>query len=126
MEVELDGIETAEGKDAYKLKLTSKEGREFHVWSMQNGFLEIKVEGNPRRLDGKLHPVEVYYRDYRTVSEIQIPFVIETRSSHWSDGARIQGSSGAAREDHHRKGSRESKTRSFALPKAETTRASNR
>lgn len=35
--------------------------------------------GRRRILDGKYHPVEVYYRDYRPVSGLQIPFVLETR-----------------------------------------------
>jgi hypothetical protein len=30
-------------------------------------------------LDGVAHPVEIYYRDYRTVDGLQIPFVLETR-----------------------------------------------
>lgn len=76
--IELDGIESVEGQDAYKLKLTFKDGRELHLWVDAKSFLETKVDGTPRRLDGKLHPVEVYYRDYRTVSGLQIPFVIET------------------------------------------------
>ena len=42
-------------------------------------FLEVKMEGQPRRLDGTEHPVEVYYRDYRTVDGLQFPFVMETR-----------------------------------------------
>ena len=42
-------------------------------------YLEAKVEGQPRRLDGTYHPVEVCYRDYRPVNGLQIPFVLETR-----------------------------------------------
>jgi hypothetical protein len=41
--------------------------------------LETKIEGQPRRLDGTYHPVEVYYRDYRPVNGLQIPFVLETK-----------------------------------------------
>jgi hypothetical protein len=37
------------------------------------------VEGQPRRLDGVEHPVEIYYRDYRSVSGLQIPFELETQ-----------------------------------------------
>ena|ERR1700741_3763499 len=36
-------------------------------------------EGQPRRLDGTMHPVEVYYRNYHVVDGLQIPFVVETR-----------------------------------------------
>src|SRR5256885_11503101 len=32
----------------------------------------FRSEGRPRRLDGVYHPVEVYYRDYRPVSGLQI------------------------------------------------------
>jgi hypothetical protein len=50
-----------------------------HVWIDAHTFLEAKVEGLPRMLDGIYHPVEVYYRDYRSISGLQVPFVLETR-----------------------------------------------
>jgi len=78
-QVELDGIESVEGQDTYKLKLSLKDGRQLHVWIDARTFLEVKIEGQPRRLDGRLHPVEVYYRDYRKVSGLEIPFLLETR-----------------------------------------------
>jgi len=77
--VESDGTEKVEGRDTYKLKLTLKSGDVTHVWVDAQTFLEAKVEGQPRRLDGTYHPVEVYYRDYRNVNGLQIPFVLETR-----------------------------------------------
>ena len=77
--VELDGNEKVEGRDTYKLKVTLKSGEVIHVWVDAQTFLEAKVEGQPRRLDGTYHPVEVYYRDYRPVSGLQIPFLLETR-----------------------------------------------
>jgi hypothetical protein len=77
--VELEGTEKVEDRDAYKLKLTPKTGEPFHVWIDAKTFLEIKIEGQPRQLDGVLHPVEVYYRDYRAVSGLQVPFVLETK-----------------------------------------------
>ena len=77
--VELDGIEQVEERDAYKLKLTLKNGDVKHVWVDAQTFLEEKVEGQPRRLDGTDHPVEVYYRDYRAVNGLQVPFILETR-----------------------------------------------
>jgi hypothetical protein len=77
--IELDGVEKAEGRDTYKLKVTQKSGQSIHVWVDAQTFLETKVEGQPRRLDGTEHPVEVYYRDYRTVDGLRIPFVLETR-----------------------------------------------
>jgi len=77
--IELDGTERVEGRDTYKLKLTLKSGDITHVWVDAQTFLEAKIEGQPRRLDGTYHPVEVYYRDYRNVKGLEIPFVLETR-----------------------------------------------
>jgi hypothetical protein len=77
--IELDGVEKVEGRDTYKLKVIEKTGHTFHVWVDAETFLEAKIEGQPRRLDGTDHPVEVYYRDYRAVDGLRIPFVLETR-----------------------------------------------
>jgi len=77
--VELDGMEKVEDRDTYKIKLTMKNGTAIHVWIDAQTFLEAKMEGQPRRLDGADHPVEVYFRDYRAVNGLQIPFLLETR-----------------------------------------------
>ena len=77
--VELDGTEKVEGRDTYRLKITEKTGHTRHVWVDAKTFLEAKIEGEPRRLDGTEHPVEVYYRDYRTVDGLLFPFLLETR-----------------------------------------------
>ena len=77
--IELEGMDKVEDHDTYKLKLTLKDGRSIHAWIDARTFLETKMEGTPRRLDGKMHPVEIYYRDYRAVHGLQIPFVLETR-----------------------------------------------
>jgi hypothetical protein len=77
--VELDGTEKVEGHPTYKLKIIEKTGRTLHVWVDAETFLEAKVDGQPRVLDGTEHPVEVYYRDYRSVDNLKIPFVLETR-----------------------------------------------
>jgi len=77
--IELEGMEKVENRDAYKLRLTTKDGQAFHVWIDSRTFLEAKIEGQPRRLDGIEHPVEIYYRDYRPVNGLQIPYVLETK-----------------------------------------------
>jgi outer membrane lipoprotein-sorting protein len=77
--VELEGTEKVEGKDTYRLKVTFKNGQAQHVWVDAKTFLETKIEGTPRRLDGKYHPVEVYYRDYRSVNGLMMPYVLETK-----------------------------------------------
>jgi hypothetical protein len=77
--VELAGMEKVEDRDTYKLKMTMKDGNAMNVWIDAKTFLETKIEGQPRRLDGVYHPVEIYYRDYRPVDGLQIPFVLETK-----------------------------------------------
>lgn len=76
--IELVGTEEVEGRNTYKVELTTKDGNSKHVWIDTQTFLETKIEGQPRRLDGTYHPVEVYFRDYRQVSGVMIPFVVET------------------------------------------------
>src|ERR1700676_64971 len=93
--VELEGMEKVENHDTYNLKLTLKDGRAVHVWVDAQTFLETKIEGQPRRLDGKMHPVEVYYRDYRAVNGLQMPFVLETHVLAAGTGAA------ASREPHY-------------------------
>ncbi len=77
--VELAGMEKVENRDTYKLKLSMKNGQAIHVWIDAETFLEAKIEGQPRMLDGTYHPVEVYFRDYRPVSGLQVPFLLETK-----------------------------------------------
>ena len=77
--IEFVGTDKVEGHDAYKVKLTLKTGDSVNVWIDAQTFLESKIEGQPRRLDGVYHPVEVYFRDYRIVNGLQIPFVLETK-----------------------------------------------
>jgi hypothetical protein len=72
-------MDRVEGRDTYKLKLTLKGGEAMHVWIDAQTFLEAKMEGQPRRLDGTDHPVEVYLRDYRPVNGLEVPFLLETR-----------------------------------------------
>jgi len=76
--VELEGVEKVENHDAYKLKLTMKGGQVQHIWVDAETFLEVKVEGTPRRMDGKMRPVAIYLRDYKDVNGLMIPYVSET------------------------------------------------
>jgi hypothetical protein len=77
--IELAGVEKVDDRDNYKLKLTMKNGQSIHVWIDAQSFLETKIEGQPRRLDGVDHPVEIYYRDYRPVNGLVIPHLLETK-----------------------------------------------
>jgi outer membrane lipoprotein-sorting protein len=75
--VERDGVEMVDGQPAYKLKVTPKNGAVQHVWVDAKTFLDVKMDGFPRRMDGKMHPVYVYQRDFRDVQGVLIPFVVE-------------------------------------------------
>ncbi|HWW03788.1 outer membrane lipoprotein-sorting protein [Collimonas sp.] len=76
--VELQGMEQVEGHSAYKLKLTMKDHVERHLWIDAKSFLELKIDGEPRKLDGRMHNVAIYYRDYKTEGGLTLPYVLET------------------------------------------------
>ena len=76
--VELVGTEKVQDQSTYKLKVTLSGGQVRHVWVDARTFLEAKVEGSPRRLDGKPHNVEIYLREFKPEGGIVIPHVIET------------------------------------------------
>ena len=77
-QVELEKAEPVEGRDAYKLKLTMKGGKIRHVWIDAQSFLDVKVEGVQRRMDGRMRDVWIYQRDFRPVQGLMMPFLQET------------------------------------------------
>ncbi len=76
--VELAGTEAVEGHSAYKLKVTAKDGEGRTVWIDTKTFLDVKVEGVPRRMDGHVRHVWVYQRDFKPVQGLVMPHVYET------------------------------------------------
>ncbi len=76
--VELAGVEAVAGHPAYNLKLTLKGGEVQHIWIDAQSFLDVKVEGIQRRMDGTMRNVWVYQRDFRPVQGLMVPFVLET------------------------------------------------
>jgi hypothetical protein len=79
--VELVGSEKVEDQNTYKLKVTLRGGEVRHVWVDAKTFLEAKVEGLPRRLDGKPHNVEVFLRDFKREGNVVIPHVLELHTA---------------------------------------------
>ena len=77
-QVALEGIEPIEGHNAYRLKLTLKNGDVQHVWIDAQSYLDVKVDGTPRRLDGKMRAVWIYQRDFRSVKGVMVPYLSET------------------------------------------------
>ena len=83
--VDLDGSELVDGQPAYRLKVTQKNGDVKHVWVDAKSFLDVKIDGFPRRMDGKMHDVYVYQRDFRKIEGVMIPFVVETAVAGYPD-----------------------------------------
>jgi hypothetical protein len=76
--VALEGVEQVDGHNAYKLKLTMKNGDVQHVWIDGQSFLDVKVDGLPRRMDGKMRTVWISQRDFRSVQGLMVPYLYET------------------------------------------------
>jgi len=76
--VALDGMESVEGHNAYRLTLTFRNGERRHLWIDTATFLDLRIDGEPRKLDGKLRNVAIYYRDYKSENGLMVPHVLET------------------------------------------------
>jgi len=77
--VELAGNEAVDGHNAYKLKVTTKSGDVRYVWVDSKSFLDVKIEGAPRRMDGRMHRVFVVQRDFKPVQGgVVMPYELET------------------------------------------------
>jgi hypothetical protein len=72
------GTEMVEGHRTYVLKLTAKDNTSRRVWIDAASFLELKIDGEPRKLDGKMHNVAIFYRDYRKENGLVVPHTLET------------------------------------------------
>jgi hypothetical protein len=87
--VALDGTEKVGGANTYRLKVTHKDGRVVHVWIDAVTFLDVRMDGTPKHMDGKMHDVHVAQRDFRKVDGVMIPFVLETSVDGYADAHRI-------------------------------------
>jgi len=76
--VEALGTEFIEGHRTYVLKLTMKDNSSRRVWIDATNFLELKIDGDPRKLDSRMHNVAIFYRDYRKESGLVMPHTFET------------------------------------------------
>jgi hypothetical protein len=77
-QIAIAGVEPVEGHPAYKLKLTLRNGDKRMLWVDAASFLELKIDGEPRKLDAKMHKVAVYFRDYKTEQGLTTPRLQET------------------------------------------------
>ena len=79
-QVELVGKDKVEDKDAWRLKLTTKNGDIRYYLFDAGSFLLLKWEGK-RKAEGQEIPVESYFRDYRDVEGLKFAFEIDSGSS---------------------------------------------
>jgi hypothetical protein len=70
--------------------VTPRKGAVRHVWIDGKTFLDVKTEGLPKLMDGKMHPVYVYQRDFRSVQGVTIPFVMETTVDGYPETHKLQ------------------------------------
>jgi len=75
--VELLGKEQVEGADAYKLKITLKDGQERIVYLDADSYLEVKTEAK-RTVRGSEVETESYLSDYKDESGHMMPHTIES------------------------------------------------
>jgi len=76
--VETAGTDSVDGHPAYRLKVTRKDGKVRNVWVDGSSFLDVKTDGELRKLDGQPHTVAVYLRDYKRDQGLMIPHLQET------------------------------------------------
>jgi hypothetical protein len=77
----LAGLDEVDGRKAYLLELTLPSGASRRVWIDAQTYLEVRSDRPSINPLVKGAPVSVYYRDYRSISGLMIPFTIETRSA---------------------------------------------
>jgi hypothetical protein len=75
--VELVGKEQVEGADAYKVKVTLKNGDVRMMYFDAETYLQIKVEGK-RTVRGTEVENESFLSDYKEVDGLMVPFAIES------------------------------------------------
>jgi outer membrane lipoprotein-sorting protein len=79
-QVELLGKDKVKGKDAWRLKLTTKNGGVRYYFYDTDSFLLVKWEGK-RKYAGQELPVQTYFSDYRDVNGLKFPFELDSGSS---------------------------------------------
>ncbi len=73
--VALEGLDEIEGRRAYRLAVRLASGETDRLWIDAQNFLEIRRD---RPAAGQRRAVSTFYRDYRPVEGLQVPFAIET------------------------------------------------
>jgi outer membrane lipoprotein-sorting protein len=85
----LRGMEKVDGRNAYKLQLTLKNGEVRQLWVDAQTFLDVRYDGPPRQYDGKQRTVSTYFRDYKPVNGVVLPHLLETTVDGVNNTQRI-------------------------------------
>lgn len=83
--VSLQGRETVDGHEAYRLSVTLPSGQTRTDWIDAQSFLELQYDRVPRNAAGRSAAVSVHYRDYHNVKGLVMPFTIETQGTAGHD-----------------------------------------
>lgn len=93
--VALEGTDEVEGRKAYRLNVKLPSGTTYHLWVDAETFLDAKYDRPVRNGLGQPGTVSVFYRDYRAVGGVQLPFIIETTAGDTATGNK-SGRSGTS------------------------------
>jgi hypothetical protein len=86
--VELLGKEAVEGTDAWKLKLTQKNGDVSTIYLDADAYLQIKSEGKRKRGEQEIE-FESSYGDYKEVGGLMFAHSVESKPKGAPQGATI-------------------------------------
>jgi outer membrane lipoprotein-sorting protein len=86
--LEYAGKTAVEGKPAYKIKLTNKNGEVSYFSFDASTYLILRFQGTRKNAD-KESPTESFFRDFRDVDDMKYPFLVESVSPDTGDTQRI-------------------------------------
>lgn len=87
LKIEYNGIDSAEGKHAYVIKGTDKDGEENLYYIDVNTNLLVLTKGKMKAM-GKTIDVETAYGVYKEVGGVQFPYWMEVRSERMPGGSQ--------------------------------------
>ena len=87
--VDLQGMDSTEGHQAYHLKVRLPSGQVHDDWIDAQTFLELRYDRETHGASGQVGTVSVYLRNYQTVGGLVIPMLVETSGSGSKDTDRM-------------------------------------
>ncbi len=87
-QIELAGKEDVEGKPAYKIKLTDRNGEISYFFFDATSHIVLECQGS-RQFDGKDIPWVTFFRDFREVKGLKYPFLIEYKEPGTENAHKI-------------------------------------